>query len=141
MQLDQATEIATAAHEGQRDRAGNPYILHPLRVMAACSVQSHQIVAVLHDVIEKSDWTLEALRAEGLPDELAQALDAVTRRDGEDYFDFVRRAGRNEIARAVKIADLRDNLMISRLTQPQGADPAQADRYRRALQILDAAPD
>lgn len=141
MQLDQATEIATAAHEGQHDPAGNPYILHPLRVMAACSVLSQQIVAILHDVIEKSDWTLEALRAEGLPDELAQALDAVTRRDGEDYFDFVRRAGRNEIARAVKIADLRDNLMISRLTQPMGTDPAQAARYRRALQILGATPD
>ena len=141
MQLDHATEIATAAHEGQRDRAGNPYILHSLRVMVACPEHPQQVVAILHDVVEKSRWTLDALRAEGLPDDLAAALDAVTRRDGEDYFDFVRRAGRNEIARVVKIADLRDNLTMSRITQPLGADPAQAEKYRHALQILDAPLD
>lgn len=141
MDLGRAMEIAAAAHEGQTDKAGDPYILHPLRVMAACKGDAAQIVAVLHDVVEDSDWTLEALRAEGLPDDLVAALDAVTRRDAEDYFDFVCRAGQSEIGRAVKIADLRDNLEISRIEKPTDKDERRCEKYRQALQILKASPE
>lgn len=141
MDIRRAIEIARAAHAGQTDKAGQPYILHPLRVMDACPGEAQRIVAVLHDVVEDSDWTLDSLRAEGLPDDLAIALDAVTRREGEDYLDFVRRAGRNGIARAVKIADLRDNLDMTRIASPGEADRRRMARYRQALEILGALPD
>ena len=85
MDLERAIEIAAGAHRGQRDKAGEPFILHPLRVMNACSSRPEQIVAVLHDLIEDSDWTLEDLRREGLAEDLLAAVDAMTRREGESY--------------------------------------------------------
>ena len=138
MDLERAIEIAAAAHRGQTDKAGQPYILHPLRVMLACEGEATRIVAVLHDVIEDSDWTPEALRAEGASDAILAALDTVTRREDETYSEFIERAARNEIGRAVKIADLHDNLDLSRIAQPTQADFARMDRYRAALQHLGA---
>ena len=136
MDLERAIEIAAAGHRGQTDKAGQPYILHPLRVMLACEGRVAQIVAVLHDVIEDTDWTPEALRAEGASDEILAALETVTRRDHETYSEFIVRAARNEIGCAVKIADLHDNLDLSRIAQPTQADFARMDRYRTALQHL-----
>lgn len=136
MNLERAIEIAAVAHRGQTDKAGQPYILHPLRVMLACEGQAAQIVAVLHDVIEDTDWTPEALRAEGASVEILAALDTVTRRDQETYSEFIERAAGNEIGRAVKIADLHDNLDLSRIAQPTQADFARMDRYRAALRHL-----
>ena len=138
MDLERAIEIAAAAHRGQTDKAGQPYILHPLRVMLACEGEATRIVAVLHDVIEDSDWTPEALRAEGASDAILAAVDTVTRRDDETYAEFIERAARNEIGRAVKIADLHDNLDLSRIAQPTQADFARMERYRAALQHLGA---
>lgn len=134
--LERAIEIAATAHRGQTDKAGQPYILHPLSVMLACEGQAAQIVAVLHAVIEDTEWTPEALRAEGASDVILAALDTVTRRDDETYSEFIERAARNEIGRAVKIADLHDNLGLSRIAQPTHADFARMDRYRAALRHL-----
>ncbi len=137
MNLERAIEIAATAHNGQTDKAGAPYILHPLRVMLACEGQAAQIVAVLHDVIEDTDWTPDALRAEGASDKILAALDTVTRREDETYSEFIERAARNEIGRAVKIADLHDNLDLSRIAQPTQADFARMERYRAALRRLE----
>ncbi|MEI4194411.1 phosphohydrolase [Roseovarius sp. E0-M6] len=134
--LERAIEIATAAHRGQTDKAGKPYILHPLRVMLACEGETTQIVAVLHDVIEDTDWTPDALRAAGASDAILAALDTVTRRDHETYSEFIERAARNEIGRTVKIADLHDNLDLSRIANPRARDFARFDRYRDALERL-----
>lgn len=134
--LERAIEIAAAAHRGQTDKAGQPYILHPLRVMLTCEGEATRIAAILHDVIEDSDWTPDALRAEGASDEILAALDTVTRRDDETYAEFIERAACNEIGRAVKIADLQDNLDLSRIAKPTQADFARMDRYRAALQYL-----
>ncbi len=136
MDLERAIEIAAGAHRGQTDKAGKPYILHPLRVMLACEGRVAQIVAVLHDVIEDTEWTPEALRAEGASNEILAPLDAVTRRSDETYSEFIERAAKNEIGRAVKIADLHDNLDMSRIAQPTKADFARMDRYRAALRQL-----
>lgn len=138
MDLDRATEIAVQAHRGQKDRAGAPYILHPLRVMLAAREGDERVVAVLHDVVEDSDWTIERLKAEGLTEVQAAALDAVTRREGEDYFDFVDRAGRDPLGRAVKILDLRDNSLKTRLAEPGEEDHARFEKYRMALARLGA---
>lgn len=136
MDLERAIEIAAGAHRGQRDKAGEPFILHPLRVMNACSSRPEQIVAVLHDLIEDSDWTLEDLRREGLAEDLLAAVDAMTRREGESYADFVDRAARNPIARTVKIADLRDNLDMTRLADPKQPDLQRSQKYVEALRAL-----
>lgn len=104
--------------------------------MAACSSQPERLVAVLHDVVEKSRWTLEDLCNEGLAEELVAAVDAMTRRDGETYSDFVDRAAHNPIARAVKIADLRDNLDMVRKADPAHSDEQRAQKYLQALRSL-----
>jgi (p)ppGpp synthase/HD superfamily hydrolase len=115
MTLEDAIAVAAQAHKGQRDKAGQPYILHPLRVMNAVQGEHAKMTAVLHDVVEDTSMTLVKLRARGLPKEVAAAVEALTRRAGESYLDFVDRAGRNPMAWAVKLADLKDNLNPLRL--------------------------
>lgn len=136
MDLERALEIAAQAHSGQKDKAGQPYILHPLRVMQACTADAERIVAILHDVVEDSDWTLDDLRREGLAEDLVVAVDAMTRRRDETYADFVDRAAQHPIARAVKIADLRDNLDMSRIADPTASDRQRTQKYQEALNML-----
>ncbi|MBW6418588.1 hypothetical protein [Celeribacter sp. PS-C1] len=138
MDLERAIEIAASAHRGQIDKAGQLYILHPLRVMLACEGQAARIVAVLHDVIEDTDWTSDALRKEGASADILAALDAVTKRKGESYSEFIERAAQNPIGRDVKMADLRDNMDLSRIAEPSAADLARMDRYRSALRTLNS---
>lgn len=82
--LDKAIRIAARAHEGQQDRYGAPYFLHPLRVMARVTTDEERMAAILHDVIEDSEWTLDDLRKEDFAVVVLQAVDDLTRRDGED---------------------------------------------------------
>jgi (p)ppGpp synthase/HD superfamily hydrolase len=140
MTLDHAIVLATAAHATQTDKAGRPYIDHPLRVMARLSDPDARIAAVLHDVVEDTDWTLERLRAEGFSEAVLAGLEAVTKREreGESYEDFVRRAAAHPIGRLVKRADLQDNLDPTRIAHPTDHDRARFEKYRRALAILDA---
>jgi (p)ppGpp synthase/HD superfamily hydrolase len=134
--LERAIEIAATAHAGQQDKAGAPYILHPLRVMLAQKEPAQRIAAILHDVVEDTPWTLEQLRAEGFSDDVLSAVDALTKREGEDYFAFVDRAGRNPVARAVKIADIRDNMDVSRIVGVTDRDRERLEKYRQALTRL-----
>jgi (p)ppGpp synthase/HD superfamily hydrolase len=109
--LDHAIEIALAAHEGQTDKTGRSYFEHCRRVADAVQADDTKIVAYLHDVAEKGrGWTLDRLREEGFSPEIVAAVDALTRRDQEEWDDFVHRAGANSLARPVKQADLEDNL-------------------------------
>lgn len=135
--LESAIALAARAHAGQVDKAGAPYILHPLRMMFALRDPVARIVAVLHDVVEDTPVTLDALRAEGFSDEVVDAVDHLTRREGEDYFDFVRRASRHPVAAMVKRADLVDNSDTTRLGQVGDKDAARLERYAKALRILD----
>src|SRR2546430_1849081 len=80
--LDKAIQIATQAHQGQKDRCGQPYIMHPIRVMNRVNGVEEKMVAILHDVVEDTDWTFEQLRKEGFPEQILQALDCVTKREG-----------------------------------------------------------
>ena len=104
--LERAIEIAMKAHKGQMDKAGAPYILHPLRVMMSLDSESEMIVGILHDVIEDSAWTAEQLREEGFSEEIIEALDCLTKREGESYEDFIDRAKLTPLSHRVKIADL-----------------------------------
>nr|MBN2277438.1 GTP pyrophosphokinase [candidate division Zixibacteria bacterium] len=113
--LDKAILIAAQAHQGQIDAYGEPYILHPLRVMMRMSSEPEKIVAVLHDVIDKTDWTLQDFRIEGFSDEILEALDCLVKRSYETYEDFIKRTRVSSLAVRVKIADLEDNLDMTRL--------------------------
>ena len=135
--LERAIEIAVEAHEGQIDKGGNPYILHPLRVMMSVDGELEKIVAVLHDVVEDSNWTFEALLAEGFSNEVIEALKSVTKNsDNEDYDSFIQRAMQNPIGRKVKIADLRDNLDVTRIAELGDKDLQRINKYKKALKIL-----
>lgn len=135
--LERAIAIAAAAHAGAADKGGEPYILHPLRVMLAVSSTEERIVAVLHDVVEDTGWTVDELRREGFSETVLRAIEAVTRRPGEDYLAFVRRAGTDTVGRVVKLADLHDNLDGSRIPSPTERDRARGDRYRAAVALLE----
>lgn len=136
--LERAIAIAAEAHAGQQDKAGESYILHPLRVMLAVTTPEERMAGVLHDLVEDTPWTLEQLRAEGFPEAVVEAVDALTRRDGEDYFDFVLRAGSHPVARLVKRADLRDNLDLTRIATPTQREHDRIVRYEKALKMLGA---
>ena len=139
MNLERATAIATEAHTGQTDKAGAPYILHPLRVMRAQDSDDARIVAVLHDVVEDCPgWTFERLQAEGFSAAVIDALRLVTKVDGESYEAFVQRAAGNPISRAVKLADLQDNVDLSRIANVTTKDLERVEKYCRAVAFLKA---
>jgi (p)ppGpp synthase/HD superfamily hydrolase len=130
--LEDALALAVQAHHGQRDKAGQPYILHPLRVMMRLESEAERTVALLHDVVEDTPWTLERLRALGYPEGVLAALDALTRREGETYEAFIERLRPDPLARRVKLADLEDNMDVRRLTQVTPEDTERLARYRAA---------
>lgn len=135
--LSLAIAIATEAHDGQVDRGGAPYILHSLRVMLAVEGDRERIAAVLHDVAEDChDWPLDRLKALPLSGAVCDALDALTRRHGEDYSAFIERCAADPIARVVKLADLRDNCDISRIKRPTEKDAKRIRKYVDASMVL-----
>ena len=136
--LEHAIALAAQAHAGQVDKAGAPYILHPLRVMMQLQTDEERMAGILHDVVEDSAWTLEGLRAEGFSEQVIGAVDACTRRAHEDYEDFVLRAAAHSVGRAVKLADLADNMDISRISNPTEHDYKRVAKYRRASAHLHA---
>lgn len=134
--IERAIEIAAVAHAGQVDKAGAPYVFHPLRVMLAVNTQHERMAAVLHDVVEDTDVTLARLESEGFPGEVIRAIDALTKRPGESRLDAAKRASVNPIARKVKMADVSDNMNLSRITNPTEKDFARLHEYEQVLQLL-----
>ncbi len=134
--LEKAISIAAQAHESQKDKSGAPYILHPLRMMMRVKSETAMIAAILHDVVEDSDWTLEQLRGEGFSEEVLEAVDCLTNRDGESYDEFIVRVKTSIIARQVKIADLEDNMDIKRIGEMTPKDLARIEKYHRAWRAL-----
>lgn len=139
--LQRAIEIATEAHKGQYDKAGNDYIGHPLRVMEMGKTENEKIVGVLHDVVEDTDWTFEALAAEGFSEEVIAALRCVTKlSENENYDDFIDRVKKNPLAVAVKINDLSDNMDIRRLPYLSDKDVKRLKKYLKAYKRLVGEP-
>ena len=152
MNLEKAIQIAVDAHTGQIDKGNNPYILHPLRVMLSLENEEEQIVGILHDVVEDCDgWTYEKLRSEGFSENILDALRSVSKTDREEvefksaceenklkyYLQFISRAKENKIGKKVKIADLKDNLDISRINDITEQDKSRLKRYQKALELLE----
>jgi (p)ppGpp synthase/HD superfamily hydrolase len=134
--LEDAIGLAVQAHKGQKDRVGQPYILHPLRVMLRLSSETERMVGVLHDVIEDTDYTFDALRSLGYSEDILRALDGVTRREDESYEAFVQRSKANPISKKVKLADLEDNMDLHRMAGVSEEDMQRLIRYRRAWATL-----
>ncbi len=139
--LEKAIEIAAKAHAGQIDKAGQPYILHPLRMMLSVS-RVAQIPAVLHDVVEDTKVTLNDLQKAGFSEEVIEVVGLLTKTstDKSDtaYFEYLSRVAKNPIAREVKLADLRDNMDPSRIANPTEKDLKRMEKYKRAFAMLSA---
>ena len=131
--LNKAIEIAYIAHEGQVDKGGSPYISHPIRVMNSVESPEAKIVGVLHDAIEDSDLTFSDLQKQGFSEEIIEAIDALTKRSQEKYPDYLQRVKNNSIAVQVKLADLKDNCDLSRISEPTKKDFQRIEKYKQAI--------
>ncbi|WP_438799333.1 HD domain-containing protein [Brevibacillus laterosporus] len=134
--MEKAIIIAIKAHAGQVDKGGNPYILHPLRVMLKMSTEEEMVAAVLHDVIEDTKVNAHDLIRAGFTESVIDAVIALTRQDGETYMDFIKRAKCNPIAREVKTGDIEDNCDLTRISNPTHQDYSRIKRYKKAIHEL-----
>jgi (p)ppGpp synthase/HD superfamily hydrolase len=134
--IERAIEIAARAHAGQIDKAGAPYIFHPLRVMLSVDSPYERMAAVLHDVVEDTAVTAKELRAEGIPEAVLEAVDALTKRPGESRMQAAQRAVLNPIARRVKMADVSDNMDLSRIANPTEKDFNRMREYAAVKEYL-----
>jgi len=134
--IEKAIALAIKIHNGQKDKAGAPYILHPLRVMLSMDTDKAMQAAVLHDSIEDGDITFETLYSEGFSEEVCSAVIALTKKAGEPYDEYLYRVNENSISRRVKIADLNDNLNPNRIKTPTKKDRKRNEKYLNALIYL-----
>ena len=134
--LEDALILAAEAHRGQVDKAGKPYILHPIRVMLRGNSHDECIAALLHDIVEDTAVTFDELRARGYSETVVAAVDGLTKREGEAYEAFVSRAAIHPVARAVKLADIADNMDLTRLPHITEEDRERLARYEAARLVL-----
>lgn len=137
--LERAIAIASEAHAGQVDKAGQPYILHPLRVMLRVNTPHERMAAVLHDAVEDTPVTLAQLTGWGFPPEVVAAVEALTKRPGESRMEAAARAAANPVARTVKLADNAENMDLSRIPNPTEKDRARQEEYKQVRALLLAA--
>ncbi|WP_308545011.1 HD domain-containing protein [uncultured Sneathia sp.] len=131
-----ALKIATEAHKGQVDKAGVPYINHPLTVASLVDTEEEKIVALLHDTIEDTNITEQDLIDYGFPNEIVEAVKLLTHNKNVPYMDYVAKIKDNELARKVKIADLTHNSDLSRLKEITEKDKKRYEKYQKALLYL-----
>jgi len=128
--INLALKIAQKAHEGQKDKGGKPYINHPIAVAELVESPTEKMVALLHDVCEDTDVTIDDLRAAGFSDDVLNAVQAITKVNGESYEEYLERVARNPIATAVKIADMTHNSDLGRILSPSPRDFERVERYQ-----------
>jgi GTP diphosphokinase / guanosine-3',5'-bis(diphosphate) 3'-diphosphatase len=134
--LERAISLAAQAHAGQVDKAGEPYILHPLRVMLRVSTDEERIAAILHDVVEDTSVTIEQLATEGFSQTVVAAVEALTKLPGESRMEAASRAAGNPLARTVKLADNAENMDLSRIANPTEKDFARLKEYEQVRALL-----
>ena len=137
-QSEKAYEIAKKAHLGQVDKAGEDYIKHPEKVASFVKTDEEKAVAYLHDVIEDTELTLEDLYEYGFSKEVIEAVDIITKKRGEDYQSYLNSVKKNKLARAVKLADLRHNSDLTRLTKVTEKDIERKEKYQKAINFLNS---
>lgn len=126
--------VASSAHRGQKDKGGKPYIFHPLRVAKGVESKEGKTVAILHDVIEDSDYTMADLQF--LNDDQKIALDLLTHIENMDYFEYIDRIKTDPLATEIKLSDLNDNMNLSRIKDITDADLERLEKYKKAYKIL-----
>lgn len=134
--IEKSLEIALRAYAGRKDKAGQTYILHPLRLMNRMESDVERAVALLHDVIEDSDITDEELLNEGIPKTVVDAVKCLTKREEENYDDFIARVSANDLATKIKIVDIEDNINVLRLKRLTKKDLARVVKYHSAWNQL-----
>jgi (p)ppGpp synthase/HD superfamily hydrolase len=138
--LADAISLATEAHRGHYDKSGVSYIQHSLRIMHRMNTRTEQIVGVLHDIMEDTPITRQVLKEKGYSQEVIDSLDHLTKREGEQYEDFIMRCRTNPIALKVKIADLEDNMDLRRLDKVTENDLERLNKYLVAWRYLTCIP-
>ena len=131
-----AMKLCFAAHKDQVDKSGMPYVFHPFHVAEQMTDELSTVTALLHDVVEDTPYTLEDLRQMGFPEPVLAALALLTHGEDVPYLDYVAQIKANPIARAVKLADLRHNSDLSRLSQVDAAALERVEKYKKAMEIL-----
>jgi len=134
--IEKAISIAVQAHSGQKDKAGMPYVLHPLRLMLRQDSPEAMVVAVLHDVVEDTNVTIDQLAEAGFSGAVLEAIWLLTHDKSIPYMDYIRAIANNTSARQVKLADLIDNMDLSRIPNPQEKDFARLEKYKIAYHYL-----
>ncbi|ESK40031.1 HD domain-containing protein [Acinetobacter nectaris] len=134
--LEKAIALATKKHAGQTDKAGQAYILHPLRIMLKMKNDDQRIVAVLHDVLEDTDTTVVDLISIGFAPHIIDAVIALTKKNNESRIEAAFRAVKNSIAREVKLADIADNMDLTRIKNPTVRDKKRLQEYQEVQEIL-----
>lgn len=132
-----AMKLCFDAHKDQTDKSGLPYVFHPFYLAQQMQTEETTVLALLHDVVEDSAYTLEDLRNLGFGEKILEALTLLTHDEGTDYMDYVRAIRKNPLAKAVKLADLRHNSDLSRLDTVDEKALARVEKYARAIAILE----
>jgi (p)ppGpp synthase/HD superfamily hydrolase len=136
--LELAIKVATKAHEGQFDKGGKPYILHPQTVATSLDSTENKIVAYLHDVVEDTDITLEDLKDLGFTCRVVNSVRILTKSKGVSYNDYLKFIKKDSNAWHVKMADIKHNMDISRIPNPTEKDFARVEKYKKALFFLES---
>ena len=131
-----ALKLCFEAHKDQTDKTGLPYVFHPFHLAEQMTDEYTTVTALLHDVVEDTDYTLNDLKEMGYPDEVITALTLLTHDDGSEYMDYVKRLKNNPIARAVKLADLKHNSDLSRYDVIDSYAIKRTAKYQQAIEIL-----
>ena len=134
----EAMKLCFAAHKNQVDKSGLPYVFHPFHLAEQMTDELTTVTALLHDVVEDTSHTFHDLREMGFPEEVLNALALLTHDDGTPYLEYVTRLKYNSIARAVKLADLRHNSDLTRLDYVDARALERAEKYRKAIELLEA---
>ena len=131
-----ALSLCFEAHKNQRDKSGMPYVFHPFHLAEQMTDEYTTVAALLHDVVEDTDYTLDDLRAMGFPDAVMNALALLTHDPAVPYDDYIAAIKHDPIAKAVKLADLRHNSDLTRWNVPNDWIIAHAEKYQRAIRYL-----
>ena len=134
--VDLALSIARQAHEEQLDKAGVDYIEHPIYVASQVDTEEEKAVALLHDVIEDSPVSAEGLLQAGLPETVVTAVQVLTKKKEQDYQTYLETVKKNPLARVVKLADLKHNSDLSRLSSITEKDRERLKKYKKAIDLL-----
>ena len=138
----QALKLCFEAHKDQVDKSGMPYVFHPFHLAEQMETEETVTVALLHDVVEDTDYTISDLSEMGFPPVVTNALSLLTHDKAVPYLDYVAKIKENPVAKAVKLADLRHNSDLSRLDSIDEKALERKEKYLRAIALLeDAEPN